>query len=332
MPQKIFLLTLSLLLSSFWVQKGTADATLKAPDGRQQRRDQLTSGRSKSKACTVKSVSGVRNAEFKKAFDAKKYSEAADVLQNYLERNQCYDSLVSQNEAEVKGQEPLNAYLWALSDITVARFNAQQFAKCIEIAERTLSEYYGNALEMSKNEKIKAAFKANLERCEKSRFANLTKSIDKPANCPYEMKAAIVSLSGLGEDTQKVRRMKIGQVRRSALLDNKKSCLALVEVPVDAELLDGPEDSSKINIPFLVMTDDGKDIRILEAMNSGHPKENFLCGDFEMTSYKNGPQSVYRIKGSYGYCHGGTGSGSYDALWATTPTISKVDEISYSLH
>lgn len=310
-----------------------ADSTILAPKDRELGRDKLASSVQQLSKCTVQSLATRRNAEYKTAFDAKKYIEAADLLQNYLETSGCYDSLVFQDQAEVKAQEPLNAYLWALSDVAFARLKAHQFAKCIEITKKTLIEYYNGPLENSKSDKLRSAFKANLDQCERERLAGFTKRSRKTPTCPFPLKGASLEVAGLGEDTAQLHPMKISHSLYSELLEDKRTCLALVEILVDADLLDGDEGSPKVKIPFLITAEKGGAVTVLNAINSAQTKDGFHCGEFKMTVYENEKKTpVFRLTGDYGYCHGGTASGVYDAIWTAAPILTKSDEISFATH
>lgn len=286
-------------------------------------------------ACTIQSITRFRKSEFRRAFEKKQYQKAADLLEAYIDSRDCFEKLIHQEKRPAEVGPALN-YLWALVDISLARLKAADYAECISITRGVLDEYGNREYKNPADKKVYTALKANRDSCDKARLAGLQEVPAKTPSCQFKWNSANVVLSGLGEDTDEVHSLKIAKVKFSTLIPGTTSCAALIYAAAPATLFDKDEDDPDIEIPLWVIgekTPQGLDIQVIDAMNASHSTDGFWCGDFEVIPYQNEQKAtILRLKGGFGYCHGGTAVGIYDSLWGVHPRLHKKDEVDVLIH
>lgn len=273
----------------------------------------------KKSPCTQDKLEKLRKNEFQDLFKKEKYVEAADLLNKYIDKNDCWTALIYEKNDESK----FISYLWAINDIALANSKSQNHVKCIELLSTPVSGTNGDILFPPENSEVKKSFATNLKRCHENRLKNL--QTEQLSKCSIPLEQQSIQMN----KTAPSKKIKISAILNSFQL-SKHRCVAQVTV----ELTEG---SKTDQIPFLVdaqLLGEKMNIKIVKSLNDPK-KSGYRCwSENRMTPFKNSKNIQFiRLEGDWKNCfEEAYEGGSYDSLFELADEINQRDEINIQAH
>lgn len=130
-------------------------------------------------ACPKGNLYKERTGAFLSLFKERKYQQAIDHLNHFMETEGCRRLLNSKNDDEV------DEYLWAMSDLSLAREKMGNYVTCIKEI-KSIQENMGQ-VGITGHEKVRKAFETNSARCEKTRLHGFSARKTQKGRCDLDL-------------------------------------------------------------------------------------------------------------------------------------------------
>jgi hypothetical protein len=284
--------------------------------------------------CNSTSLEKLRNKEFAQKIKAGKFTEAASVLSDYLDKADCASALISEasnkarNGIKLSTEEKANirSYLWAWNDVALANLKGGRFGECISITSKTINKYHNNPLELLGDKKLIEAYQYNLKSCEAKRETTHVEQKNS-ADCAEMLKGVLVEKYFPSTRDGYSVRLPIKKLVASFEMgmNSGYSCIAMVRLQIPVGLYDGLCKSIKECEASPEVSDNKPvDTALLVGLKPENPKivteifeENYQCGDFILSKHLDqAEQEVFRFKGGFFPCMGGTARGYVDEFFS----------------